>query len=135
MIGADRRKRRARGAEINMAPLLDMMFILLIFLMVTSHFSRESGLEIEKPLARTGSPQGRDSVLVALQRDGGVRMGGRAVSQQTLEQTVREALSETPGSPVMIVADRRALTEHLVKVYDRCRMAGAQKILVATREE
>ncbi len=128
------KRRSTGGAEINMAPLLDMVFILLIFFMVTTHFTRDTGLDIEKPTASTSRPVTRETILIGLNQKGDVSINGRVVARYSIEGQVRRLLAAVPDAPVMLVADRRTLTEDLIQVYDQCKLAGAESVAVGTRQ-
>ncbi|MBF0246100.1 MAG: biopolymer transporter ExbD [Planctomycetes bacterium] len=131
MIRIDRR-RGSKSAEINIAPLLDLVFILLIFFMVTTHFSRDEGLEIEKPTANSAAVQPAEALLLSIARDGGLHMGGHRISLQEVASSVRRALAAAPRTPLLLVADRSTSAQQLIEVYDRCKEAGAERIAVAT---
>lgn len=129
---------RARGrgtrSEINLAPLIDMIFILLIFFMVTATFLRENTLDIEKPSASSGSESPAESIRILLASDGSIRMNERPMGIHAVRPMVRRALASSPTLPVVIVADEKSRTEDLIAVYDRCRLAGASRVAVATTE-
>ncbi|MBF0197239.1 MAG: biopolymer transporter ExbD [Planctomycetes bacterium] len=129
-----RTKRRAQNAEINIAPLLDMVFILLIFFMVTTHFTKDLGLEIDKPSASSAKSLMNESIALAISEDGDLYFNGRRISLFALDASIRRALVHNPSASVMIVADKRSVTESLIEVYDTCKLAGADKIAVGTKE-
>jgi biopolymer transport protein ExbD len=122
------------GEEINIATLIDMVFILLIFFLVTTSFVRETGVEIAKPTAATASELEPESILVALTREGTVHMDERPVSLLSLRGRIRERL-RAGELPVVIVADEEARTGALVEVLDECKRAGATSIHLASETE
>lgn len=122
------RKGRERGSDINLGPLIDMIFILLIFFVVTTTFVKDLEVEIERPGAASGQQADRRALRVAIDAAGKIYLDGRPVHRWMLQSRVRELLSQQPDRPVLVVADKRLVTERLIEVVDECRMAGARKV-------
>ena len=136
MIDIRRKHRTGRaGPEINMAPLVDMVFTLLLFFLVTTTFSRETGVEVSRPAAASAREIERDAFLVALTRDGVIYVHNRAVDRLDLRALLQEALKEAPDRAVVILADKSSSTGNLVAVMDECALAGAKKVAVAAGKE
>jgi biopolymer transport protein ExbD len=136
MIDLKRRHRAGRaGPEINMAPLVDMVFTLLLFFLVTTTFTRETGVEVSRPAAASAREMERDALLVALTRDGAIFVHNRAVDLLELRAVLQESLKETPDRPVVILADKASQTGGLVSVMDECALAGVKKVAVAAGKE
>ena len=129
------RSRRGRAVEINMAPLIDMIFILLIFFIVTASFVRESGIDVTRPGAATASEQSRPSLQVGLARDGTLHIDGKRVDIRSVRPRVAAFLAETPDGGVLVVADRESRTDGVIRVIDQCRLAGASNISIAAERE
>ena len=128
--------RRARKKpELNIAPLVDMVFLLLIFFLVSTTFSRETGVNVSKPKAQTAQSLSRESILVAVTRDGTIHINNRKVDLETLHRIIKETLNERPGSSVIIIADKSSLTGRTIEVMDECKLAGAEKISLAALKE
>ncbi|MCB2187485.1 MAG: biopolymer transporter ExbD [Deltaproteobacteria bacterium] len=121
--------------EINMAPLIDMVFILLIFFLVTTSFVREAGLEVERPRAATAQVQAAGSLVVAVGREGRIFLEGRRVELAGVRGLVERYLAESPGGAVVVAADRLARAGLVIEVLDQCRLAGASRVAVAARPE
>lgn len=122
--------------EINIAPLVDMVFLLLIFFMVTTTFSKETGVDVSKPKARTSRTLTKENILIAVTKRGTIHIQNIQVNLKTLNAMVRRAIHEKPDSAVVIIADKDARVELVVDVMDECKLAGANKIsLAALREE
>ncbi len=122
--------------ELNIAPLVDMVFLLLIFFLVSTTFSRETGVDVRKPKAQTAQTLSRESILVAITREGTIHINNRKVDLETLHRIVKETLDERQDSPVIIIADKASLTGRMIEVMDECKLAGAEKIsLSALKEE
>jgi biopolymer transport protein ExbD len=122
--------------ELSIAPLVDMVFLLLIFFLVSTTFSRETGVDVRKPKAQTAQALSRESILVAIAREGTIHIHNQRVDLETLHRIIKKTLEERPGSPVIIIADKFSLTGRTIEVMDECKLAGAERIsLAALREE
>lgn len=129
------RKGRRRPAELNIAPLIDMIFILLIFFLVTTSFVRESGVDIERPSAATAVSKEQAAILIGITEDDRIFMDNREVDIRAVRAHVERALAENPEGDVVVVADRNSRTGMAVRVMDACRMAGAESVSIAARSE
>lgn len=114
-----------------MSPLIDMVFILLIFFIVTTVFVKESGVTVNKPKAASASELERQSILIGINAAGRVYYGGREIGVKGVRAVVRRQL-ERDDMPVIIQADRAVPTGLTVKVYDEAKLGGAQAVHVAT---
>ncbi|BBI61269.1 ExbD/TolR family protein [Vreelandella sulfidaeris] len=119
----------AEGNEVNLTPMLDVVFIMLIFFIVTTSFVKESGVEIDRPESNAATPRPDAQVLVAVSPDGAVWVDGSPVDVHRVGQQVANMLSED-GS-VVIQADRESTTGLLIEVMDRLREAGVDQVAVA----
>jgi biopolymer transport protein ExbD len=131
--GLSRRRRDAQ--EINVGPLIDMVFILLIFLMATTTFVRDAKLEITRPGAKTAEASDSRALRVTVGRRGELFVNTRPVKPWMLQARVRDAMNGQRLQTVLVVADRRVDTGRLVEVVDQCRLAGAQDVGVAVERE
>ena len=125
-------KQDSGDAEINMAPLIDMIFILLIFFLVTATFVRESGVEVRRPEAATAEAKDAAGIFIAVTRDGNIFIDKNQVDLRNVRGIVEQFLLENPSGAVMLEADRQSMTGRMVQVLDQCRMAGAENIAVST---
>lgn len=121
-------------AEINMSPMIDTVFLLLIFFMVTTVFVQETGVEVNKPKAASAESLAQNSILLALTTDGRVVHGGQEVSIARLRSLI-SGLLRIKDMPVIILADERSQTGLLVQVIDQCKLAGAHDVSVAAMKE
>jgi len=128
------RKARRQNAEINVAPLVDMVFILLIFFLVTTSFVKEAGVAINRPAAATAVVSEKTGILIGVTRENRIYMNHREIDLRTVRANVERAMAENPEGHVIIVADRDSLTGTIIGVMDGCRAAGAKNISVATRQ-
>lgn len=131
------RARRRQGAapEIPLAPLIDMMFILLIFFVVSTRFQRETGLEVRRPESSTAQELDPSSVLVGIGAAGEVWVEDRPVGLEGLAGLLRRTFATRPDAPVVLIADRGVSVDRLVRVMDEARAAGAARIAIASRRE
>lgn len=136
MINVKARLRRERQkAEINMAPMLDMVFILLIFFLVTTSFVRESGVKVQRPVAKSARLEESSSLRIGINQGGHIYAGGRQIDIRSVRAVVERYLAENPDGNVLIVADRETKTGLTVRVLDSCRLAGAVRVAVAATRE
>ncbi|MCU0615412.1 MAG: biopolymer transporter ExbD [Desulfobacterales bacterium] len=127
------RKARRQPLELNIAPLIDMVFILLIFFLVTTSFVKESGVEINRPTAATAAVQEKAGIMIGVTKDNLIFMENREVDIRAVRANVERALAENPEGAVVIVADKNSRTGIAIEVMDACRMAGAKVVSLAAR--
>lgn len=118
-------------SEINISPLIDVVFILLIFFIVTTVFVEETGVEINKPRAATQKDLEKNSILIGVTPGGQVFYGGREIGVAGVRSTVSRLLKQDTV-PVIIQADRDTPTESTVQVLDEAKLGGAQQVFVST---
>ncbi len=117
---------------IDMSPLMDCVFILLIFFIVTTTFVEETGIEVERPIAKAGVRLEKTSILLALTPKGEVVYGGREIGVSGVQPLVKRMLQKEQ-IPVIIQADKTAKSSLLVRIVGEAKLAGAEKVSVATR--
>lgn len=127
--------RRGRGSEINMTPLIDMVFILLIFFIVTTSFVREAGVDVQRPSAQSAETKEKANVILGLTAEGQIFIEGRPLDIRSVRAYMERFLAETPEGAVVIVADKDSMTGATVQVLDQCRLAGVQNISLAARKK
>lgn len=116
---------------IDMSAMIDCVFILLIFFIVTTTFVEESGVEVDKPQAASSVRLEKTSILIALTANGAVVYGGREIGMSGVQPLVRRMLQKE-AVPVIVQADTAAPSGLLVRVIDEAKLAGAAKVSVAT---
>ncbi|MFT5052464.1 MAG: biopolymer transport protein ExbD [Chlamydiales bacterium] len=132
--------RDSDGSEelsLNMAPMIDIVFLLLIFFMVTTTFrDREKQMDIELPLAQSGESPERepDEVVINVGRDGRIYLGQAELPQEDLLASLTRTARHNPETPVTIRGHREAFHEHVVSVMDTCRRAGLTNLGIMTDE-
>ncbi len=117
--------------EVNLTPMLDVVFIMLIFFIVTTSFIKESGVEIERPDASAATPRPEAQVLVAITPEGAVWVDGKPVDVHRIGQQVAGML--TDDGAVVIQADRASTTGVLIEVMDHLKQAGVEQVAVAAK--
>jgi len=132
--GRRRRERGDDGEGVNMSPLIDMTFLLLIFFAVSSTFVKDVEVRIERPGAASASLVERSPLRVQVERDGQIYIDAEPVQPWLLENRVRERLRRSRLSHVLVVVDRGTDSGQLVSVVDQCRLAGAEHVGVAVQE-
>ncbi len=122
------------GAELNITPLIDIVFILLIFFVVTTTFVHELGLPIERPDSNTAIEQPHDVVRVAVSQHGEITVDAQPTSPWRVEAEVRARLREHADASVIVLADKGATAEVIVDAIDACRRAGAEGVALGVEE-
>ena len=118
-------------AGIDMSPMIDCVFILLIFFIVTTTFVEETGVEVDKPQAASSLRLEKNSILIALTAEGTVVYGGRDIGMSGIQPLVRRMLQQEKV-PVIVQPDAQAPSGLLVRVIDECKLGGAEKVSVAS---
>lgn len=127
-------RRRSRTTELNMAPLIDMVFLLLIFFLVTTSFVREAGVEVKRPKAQTASSKEKADMIIGVTENGQVFIEGKTIDVRSVRARMERFLSEAPDGSVVIVADQQSATGVVVQVLDACRLAGVGEISLAAEK-
>jgi biopolymer transport protein ExbD len=116
---------------IDMSPMIDCVFILLIFFIVTTTFVEETGVEVDKPQAASAVRLEKTSILIALTAKGEVVYGGREIGISGVQPLVKRMLQKE-DVPVIVQADAAAQSGLMVRVIDEAKLAGATKVSIAT---
>jgi len=128
------REEADENVEINLSPMIDCIFILLIFFIVTTVFVQETGIDVNKPEAASAVPLERDSILIGISADERVYWGGQEIGVSGVRPTVQRILLVEDTS-VIIKADKDASHGIFAKVYGEAKAAGARKIHFSTDSE
>lgn len=119
--------------DIDLAPLLDVVFILLIFFIVTSVFVRETGVEVDKPTAMSTKTLERSVILLAITSDNQVVYAGSSIGIAGIRNVITVEMQKRQR-PVIIQADKNVPTSKLVEVIDQVKLSGASSVSIATVE-
>ncbi|MEQ1930937.1 MAG: biopolymer transporter ExbD [Parvularculaceae bacterium] len=123
------------GDDINVTPLMDIVFIMLIFFIVTSTFVKEPGVDINRPEAMTGKIRKFASILVAVDADNKIWINKKEVQIDEVRTAVEALKAENPKGTAVIQVDEKADARYFVEVVNQVRNAGVQDIAVSTDEE
>jgi biopolymer transport protein ExbD len=128
------RSRRALTAqtEIQMTPLIDMVFILLIFFVVTTSFVSETGLDIQRPQSSSSETLPHENVPVAIDANGRITIDGQRVGLLSIRPFLQKKIRMQPGLAVVLVADKTVSVDRVVRVMDEIRAAGISEVALAT---
>ena len=126
--------RHKTNKNFAMSGMTDIVFLLLIFFMVTTSFVRETGVEVERPTASTAVSSESSNILVAVTAKEEIYFDGQRVDVRTVRNHVARAIAENPGAEVIVVADKQSQTGVVVQVMDQCRMAGADRVSLAAAD-
>ncbi len=129
-----RRHAQKDETEINITPMLDIVFIMLIFFIVTTTFIREPGTEVEKPTAQTAELRPEGNILIAVRSNNDIWMEGRQIELREVRTMVERSLAENPEGSVILIADRGSRTGTLTEVMDQVQLAGVNRIAVSAEE-
>lgn len=122
----------ADEGEIDITPMLDVVFIMLIFFIVTASFVKESGIEVNRPDASTSQSKPRANILIAINDLGEIWINKRRVDESQVRANIERMHAENPQGTVVIQADEEAKTAKLVAVMDAARAAGVYDVSLAT---
>jgi biopolymer transport protein ExbD len=128
-------KSKENGGVIDMAPMLDMVFILLIFFIVTSSFVRETGIDVNKPKASSAQELARESILIGVSREGTIHINESQVDLRALRIILQQMVAEKPDRAAVIVTDREAPSGRVVDILDQCNLARVKKVSIAANKE
>lgn len=132
-MGSDRRRRA--GAILNLTPLIDIVFLLLVFFMLTSHFIEEQTIDINLPQAKSGGEaHAQELVEIVLNAQGELWVNGRLVPLERLQETIKGALHAPDVRFVRLRGDQQAQLGLVVSIIDAARGAGAESLDILTQQ-
>ena len=131
MATKDHLQSEAGPTAMNITPLIDMVFILLIFFAVNASFVKEAGVEIERPSARSAVTQEQANIMIAVTENGEVWVDRQRVDPRSVRGHVERLHAETPEGAVVILADDKSQTGLVIDVLDQSRLAGVTNVAVA----
>lgn len=128
------KKQEEAGAEIDLTPMLDVVFIMLIFFIVVASFIKEAGIEVSRPDSNQSDPSDATSILVRIQGDDQIWMENRRVDARAVRANIQRLLASDPEQAVSIKVDKGAKANTVVNVADAAREAGAGTVNWASGE-
>ncbi|MCG8670075.1 MAG: biopolymer transporter ExbD [Pseudomonadales bacterium] len=122
-------------SPIDLTPMLDVVFILLIFFIVTASFVKESGIEVNKPQAQSAVKKELANIFIAINEHDEIWIDKRKADVRSLRAIIERLNAENPQSSIVIQADKRSTNEKLVLVMDAARQAGIYNIAIAAENQ
>ena len=119
--------------DLNITPMLDIVFIILIFFVVATSFVKESGVDVSRPGAQSSERKERGNIMVAITADNTVWIDKREVDIRAVRANIERLHAENPEGAVVIQADENSLTGLLVQVIDQARLAGVSDVSIAAQ--
>ena len=121
--------------HLDIAPLIDIVFLLLIFFMLTSNFINQPGIKITLPAAQSAEPQNTQHLIISITEDNRLFLNENQVELNNLKEVLKIKLTETEKKIVVIKADKKINLELAVKVMDISKSAGAENVVIGTDEK
>ena len=128
-------KQESAAESINLTPLIDMVFILLIFFLVTASFTKESGIDVDRPTAQTAVREEQGSMIIGVSKDGEIWIDNQKIDMRAVRAHVEHLHAQNPEGTVIILADQSARTGTTVEVLDQVRLAGVSNVSIAASNE
>jgi biopolymer transport protein ExbD len=126
---------KAEESDVNVTPLLDIVFIMLIFFIVTATFIKEPGVEVDRPEAQTAEAQRLVSILIAIDADNSIWINREEVPLEGVRATLERLRRENPRGSAVIQADGQAHSEYLVRVLEQIRAAGVEDVVAVSTKK
>jgi biopolymer transport protein ExbD len=123
--------RNREESEVNLTPMLDVVFIMLIFFIVTASFVKEAGIDITRPPAATAERKERGNILVAITANDQIWIDRRQVDARSIRANIERLHAENPQGSVVIQADKDSKNGLVVQVMDAARLAGVKSVSLA----
>ena len=127
-----RASQQAEETEINLTPMLDVVFIMLIFFIVTATFIKEAGVEVLRPEALTAEIKPTVSVLVAINSSGEIWIDKKRIDERSVRAHIERLHAENPKGGLVVQADKESRNEQLMVVLEAARQAGVVEVAVST---
>ena len=130
-----RHRKTDEDADINITPMLDIVFIMLIFFIVTTSFVKETGIDPRRPVAETATAKPRGNILIGVNSEGHIWMNKQRIELNQVRQLVEDAVNETPESSAIVIADETSPTGIVIDIMDQVRLGGVVDIAIAAEPE
>lgn len=124
------RKKHEQSDELNITPLIDIIFILLIFFIVTTTFVKEMKLDIKRPGASSGEITDSKSIRITIEKNRDINIDGKPVNSWMVQSYISDLLAKNRDRAILLIADKRVETGFLVEVADSCRLGGGKNIAI-----
>jgi biopolymer transport protein ExbD len=127
------RMRETAQSEVNMTPMLDVVFIMLIFFIVTASFVKEAGVDVIRPPAVTAESKDKGNILIAITENGQIWIDRHQVDPRALRANIERLHGENPQGAIVIQADEKSQNHLLVDVMDAAKSAGVDQVAIAAQ--
>lgn len=128
------RQRKKEESDIDITPMLDVVFIMLIFFIVTTSFVKEKGIEVASPSSNAAVKSDKGNIVIELNSAGTILVNKKAVSLEAVRPNVERLLAELPEASVILAAQKGSQVNDLVVIVDQARQAGAAQVSLASTE-
>jgi len=125
----------AKTVNVNLTPLIDMVFILLIFFLVTASFTKEAGIEVDRPSAQTAVRQEAGNLVVAIDKNNQIWIENKKIDIRTIRAHIEQLRAQNPEGTVIILADKESRAGVTVDVLDQIRLAGVANVAIAAERK
>ncbi len=122
-------------SSIDITPMLDVVFIMLIFFIVTASFIKETGIDVNRPQAATAVKKAKANILIAIDANNDIWIDRRQVDIRSVRPNIERLHAENPQGSVIIQADKESKTDTLIQVMDASRQAGVYNVSIAAQEQ
>lgn len=129
------REHNEEEGSIDMSPLIDMVFILLIFFMVTTTFVKDMKLDLDRPSASSGAAASTKAIRVFIDQYGDIFVDNQPIRIYSLQSKLRDMLRVSTDKSILVVTDESVAAKLVLEVVDQSRLAGARDVGVATEQE
>ena len=127
--------KRKPDSLLNMTPMIDIVFLLLIFFLLTTNFIAQEGINVNLPNAKSTGLQTEKEITIHITREGRVFIKNKEVNEAELYKTLKSLIGNHPGQPLTIRADKDVILDAVVKVMDTAKSSGAEKLFIATESD
>jgi len=126
---------RRLDASLNMTPMIDIVFLLLIFFLLTTNFMTQEGIQVKLPQARSTASQTQEDITISISREGRIFIGEEEMDESRLYDRLRALIGHDAHKLVIVKADREIILNKAVKVMDIAKTAGAERLCIATETD
>ena len=130
-----RNRRKPEEQGLDLTPMMDIVFIMLIFFIVTTSFVKETGVDINRPNAETAERDEKGNILVAITQNNEIWIDKRRIDLKAVRANIERLKIEYPEGSVIIQADKASKTGFLVETMDQVRLAGVQNVSIAAEQD
>ena len=128
-------RRKSEEQGLDLTPMMDIVFIMLIFFIVTTSFVKETGVDVNRPNAETAERDEKGNILVAITQNNEIWIDKRRIDLKAVRANIERLKIEYPEGSVIIQADKEARSGLLVETMDQIRLAGVQNISIAAKND